>query len=1375
MFFTTLISKIFSGAVVGYITNDLAIQMLFRKRFGLGGIILKTRAEFIENISALVEREIINDRTLLQELEASSESFEKALQQASNDFFERQILETISEKVKLGDIPQLETSFAEMHTDLMESLPPLVDNSIDFVLKNIDLQQFISEPTLRSLGDSGAKILIQSLREDDLLQQTFLQFHQEHTELRPIDILSEPILQQLAQNTSKISENLHDTLKNQFAKETEETLQKILINLDTERFFKKLAQQIAQKQIGDVLGRHNSVGLSTELTQRLYDVINSENGKKLIHNFAEHILQSLENEGTTIFELLSEGLAENFDNFLQNQLPAFLEKLISWLEDRKPRLEALIDRTFRANIKWKFQDWIIEWFIGSVSQHANAVRKIIETVEKHRTAPEETTLALTNQIIIFLKNNTIGSIASRVRNENSLNLLTEMLVNNADQMLRSLKPKDFEPILNQRIGSFVKAEQIEAFFKRNFKKLIEKEVKENFLFTKKCDEFLVERMNTEIQRLGQKSLIEILNTSAFEKYARRQSSNIIETLDENQAVLSGFLYEKINFELQNLHLDNSANFPLASTLSQFTLRQADDFLKLQYELRRGDKLQDYLQQLTAYKSRVPRKVHQGITQNLPQLLSGGQVKKVVKSSLNRMETKQLQIILEKFMGKELKPITRFGAFLGGIAGGLLSFLPISSGLSWQGTALAGGAFGVTGYATNWLAIRMIFRPYVRKKVPLLGTRVPFTPGVVAKRQPRFAESMGKFVVNGLLDVNNLQATFEQKKESLKNSALDIFSSNDYSLIDNFLKKNKADFSRQIAEKLAETIFEDTQKLSDGFETWLGKQKDYQLKKKHTQNIENQVLGFLEKPDFIDSIRQDAQKVILSYAQSERALSEFITPSVREKVYDKAGYTIGNYIEKLLSSLAEKEKINKVLYQFEEPFQKIISARIADYLDDTQQEKARDNFSNYFRKTLIDKRLRKTVFSFIEEKFTEQLAPEKQINQLLDGRLMRLVADNLDYVVDNLITYSLRFLKNNKEKLAKEIYEKAFKEDKTSALYKGVIVDTVMELAEKGFPKFFENEKDSLHKLVALGVYEIGESRIGVLNISPDQNQLNKLVGNFLDKDEMILSLTQMTHVLADELFNIPISTFLQIADVRQTKDLSELLKDEIDLIFSHLSHKIETNRIAIGTDTALLLLKVLEEKLHEIQLHQLTEGISEEEIQEVTERLIQILFESETIQQQKENFVRITFEKLRSKPLGKLLDWDSLQTDLTKSIRKIVENPATKLVFQEEIMKLFSKNLEKITENLQPETKNFVLDKLSDALLNTLEKNLHNLLTSIDLRKLVVTEVNAMSPKQIEDLFNSFAKKYFEQLIRYGFGFGVVFGLAVDLVLLGIFKLIDNQ
>jgi hypothetical protein len=51
----TLLSKIVSGAVVGYITNDLAIQMLCRKRFGLGGIVIRTKDALITNVSKFRE------------------------------------------------------------------------------------------------------------------------------------------------------------------------------------------------------------------------------------------------------------------------------------------------------------------------------------------------------------------------------------------------------------------------------------------------------------------------------------------------------------------------------------------------------------------------------------------------------------------------------------------------------------------------------------------------------------------------------------------------------------------------------------------------------------------------------------------------------------------------------------------------------------------------------------------------------------------------------------------------------------------------------------------------------------------------------------------------------------------------------------------------------------------------------------------------------------------------------------------------------------------------------------------------------------------------------------------------------------------------
>ena len=39
---------------------------------------------------------------------------------------------------------------------------------------------------------------------------------------------------------------------------------------------------------------------------------------------------------------------------------------------------------------------------------------------------------------------------------------------------------------------------------------------------------------------------------------------------------------------------------------------------------------------------------------------------------------------------------------------------------------------VIGYATNWLAIKMLFRPLREKR--LLGVRLPFTPGLIPKEK-----------------------------------------------------------------------------------------------------------------------------------------------------------------------------------------------------------------------------------------------------------------------------------------------------------------------------------------------------------------------------------------------------------------------------------------------------------------------------------------------------------------------------------------------------------------------------------------------------------------------------------------------------------------
>lgn len=55
---------------------------------------------------------------------------------------------------------------------------------------------------------------------------------------------------------------------------------------------------------------------------------------------------------------------------------------------------------------------------------------------------------------------------------------------------------------------------------------------------------------------------------------------------------------------------------------------------------------------------------------------------------------------------------------------------------------------VIGYVTNWIAVKMLFRP--RREVFVFGKRLPFTPGVIPKGQGRLARAVGRAVEEQLL-------------------------------------------------------------------------------------------------------------------------------------------------------------------------------------------------------------------------------------------------------------------------------------------------------------------------------------------------------------------------------------------------------------------------------------------------------------------------------------------------------------------------------------------------------------------------------------------------------------------------------------------------
>lgn len=233
---------------------------------------------------------------------------------------------------------------------------------------------------------------------------------------------------------------------------------------------------------------------------------------------------------------------------------------------------------------------------------------------------------------------------------------------------------------------------------------------------------------------------------------------------------------------------------------------------------------------------------------------------------------------------------------------------------------------IIGYFTNWLAIKMLFRPHYEKR--LLGIKIPFTPGLIPKERKRIAESIGQAIGKYLLSPDTIieslsnqgvgkkiQGWIEEKIYSIKNSQrtirellesiIDDYNSIIYSTkrnIGNFILNNirKEEFINEII-----TLF---QRKIDNIDP----NKVYDL-------VENQlkaIIGDLSKSNELrDGIETFIKDKIETLSHDGRTLAEILGPEVQEsisKYIDENKESIGQSIKKLYKEASIQSKIKNFI-------------------------------------------------------------------------------------------------------------------------------------------------------------------------------------------------------------------------------------------------------------------------------------------------------------------------------------------------------------------------------------------------------------------------------------------------------------------------------
>lgn len=244
--------------------------------------------------------------------------------------------------------------------------------------------------------------------------------------------------------------------------------------------------------------------------------------------------------------------------------------------------------------------------------------------------------------------------------------------------------------------------------------------------------------------------------------------------------------------------------------------------------------------------------------------------------------------------------------------------------------LSGPVIGsVIGYGTNYIAVKMLFRPL--KPVKLGSYTLPFTPGIFPKRKGQLAKALGSAVGNNLLTTGDMEKMFlseETKAKVLDEINGSLFSNDDSHTIKSILSQHVSQESYEALKVRLEDII--CEKVMYGFAkidigTIIANEGGRAIKEK----TKGTMMAMFINDELISSMAQPIGQEVAAYARENGP--ELIKPIVREgianveneptkKLMDKAGIdegVINGITEKIYTEFVHN-KIGEMIKGFDIP-------------------------------------------------------------------------------------------------------------------------------------------------------------------------------------------------------------------------------------------------------------------------------------------------------------------------------------------------------------------------------------------------------------------------------------------------------------------------
>lgn len=309
---------------------------------------------------------------------------------------------------------------------------------------------------------------------------------------------------------------------------------------------------------------------------------------------------------------------------------------------------------------------------------------------------------------------------------------------------------------------------------------------------------------------------------------------------------------------------------------------------------------------------------------------------------------------------------------------------------------------VIGYTTNWIAIKMLFRP--RKEMRLLGLKIPFTPGLIPKERERIALAMGQVVEKYLLTGEVIRQ--ELTSESVLNSISDMLNKTidkngnqaklsmwmDEKDVEVLIKSTTGKLAKVIEEYLLETSTREqlTQWISKEVKQTLSNSTAKEIFQTHKETIESSLVALCSSELVQDRIKDMIKNLI----NQDCKISQLMGSEMIEKVNDLVRYNEPR-INDAIRELMEDERFSAAVKE-------MISAFVANKFGAIGAMFANPNSLYNTLKEVVNEKLEEIhVSDLINEKLNEafekhiyEIIPDKMFNDIVELLTLKVLQPSI---------------------------------------------------------------------------------------------------------------------------------------------------------------------------------------------------------------------------------------------------------------------------------------------------------------------------------------------------------------------------------------------